>query len=68
MITWTPIGQLPDELKDGREVLLWDADEPEGYRATTATFSSLEGGLGGWRNDEFIKVENPTHFAEITPP
>jgi hypothetical protein len=51
MITWTPIAQLPDELKDGREVLLWDADEPEGYRATTATFSSLEGGLGGWRND-----------------
>lgn len=68
MIPWRPIAELPDELKDGRQVLLWDADEPAGYAAVVASFSALGGSLGCWRNDEFLPLQNPTHFAEITQP
>jgi hypothetical protein len=71
MITWTPIEQLPDELKDGREVLLWLGDDG----ATVASWVDYsgsyrpEGQFADW-NDErgplgFLTV---THFAEITPP
>jgi hypothetical protein len=72
MITWRPIAQLPDELKDGREVLLWEEDgaatvaiwidyDPDGYvpEGPFASWSDERGPLG------FLTI---THFAEITPP
>jgi hypothetical protein len=68
MIAWRPIAELPDELKDGRNVLLWDGDEPAGYEVVVASFSDMGGGEGDWRNDEFVQITNPTHFAEINAP
>jgi hypothetical protein len=58
MITWRPISELPDELKDGREVLLWEAGD------------AIVGQFGA--NDEWMigldVAVVPTHFAEINGP
>lgn len=67
MITWTPIEQLPEELKDGREVLL-AFDDNDGY--TVAWWSKA---LDAWTDIGDIGLAGlegitPTHFAEITPP
>ena len=29
MITWTPITEMPDEMRDGRKVLIWYKDGAE---------------------------------------
>lgn len=60
MITWTPIADMPDELKDGREVLV----------------SSAEHGalLASWLVDMWVDTigGNPfrdaTHYSEINAP
>lgn len=71
MITWTPTDQMPDELRDGRDVLLWD----NGHCTVGAWRRTLEAwllsdGLGGFACDELGDgyCIQPTHFAEITPP
>ncbi|WP_443019134.1 helix-turn-helix domain-containing protein [Sphingomonas sp.] len=56
-IPWRPIAELPDALKDGREVLVWDA---------WPYVASWEG--GDWRIQDWIPVGEPTHFAEINAP
>lgn len=54
MTPWHPIAELPDALKDGREVLLWS-------RSQGACICE-------WRDDEPDAFPDFTHFAEITPP
>jgi hypothetical protein len=72
MITWTPIAQLPDELKDGREVLLWlGKDGP-----TLASWVDYSGGgyvpegeFANWSDERGpLGHLTVTHFAQITPP
>ncbi len=65
MITWTPIAQLPDELKDGREVLLW-SDDPRIKGAIQVDWVGT-----GWAEvmeGRLLDDIDFTHFAEITPP
>jgi hypothetical protein len=73
MITWTPIAQLPDELKDGREVLLWTEFGASVCSWSDNVFAHDEaeqrGERGAWQDEQqpmgYIAI---THFAEITPP
>lgn len=65
-IEWQPIAELPEELRDGREVLLW-----VGFGADVGVWLQQRLGSGaGWAEDDFDKypIDGVTHFAEITPP
>lgn len=74
MIPWRPITELPDELKDGREVLISDgravviAQQLDGDGEWLV---SAEGRLVNGNTDLETVLDvsfTPTHFAEITPP
>jgi hypothetical protein len=58
-INWRPIADLPDELKDGREMLLWET-AVEG-RAEIAAFDTV------WCDRDGATIHGITHFAEIDP-
>lgn len=68
MIAWKPIAELPDELKDGRQVLCWI----EGYDAEVLTWgrSFLDGrSVECWCDKEDgIGHLTVSHFAEINAP
>jgi hypothetical protein len=72
MITWTPIAQLPDELKDGREVLLADERARKVGRWFVGTscwfLSDGPNALILRAPGDGFEISTPTHFAEITPP
>lgn len=70
-IDWKPLAEIPDALKDGRQVLLW---EPK-YGADVGTWqtgnhwSQQEDDAGYWEAlYECALIEGKTHYAEITPP
>lgn len=67
MIPWHPISQLPDALKDGRELLLWDgAAVVDTWSARGAHFGM---GEPGWSEcHEGSALDGVTHYAEITAP
>ena len=75
MIIWTPIAQLPDELKDGRQIGLAYEYANGTVNAGPPHYLYVFGRwhAGGWYLDD-TDVETgsithePTHFAEITPP
>lgn len=66
-ISWRPIGDLPEHLKDGREVLVWD-----GFCADVVTW--LPGPRWGSEGDGWIEtteggpIDGVTHFADIVGP
>ena len=60
-IDWLPIAEIPDLLKDGREVLAWDSEFPEPHIVRW----NLAAGV--FWNDEGVTI-NPSHAAEINPP
>lgn len=66
-IDWIPIADLPDYLKDGREVLLWDGDSADvGTWSNTADFGH---GEPGWsETTEGGRLLGITHFAELNVP
>ena len=67
-IDWKPIGQIPEELKDGRPILVWT----EHAEAWVATFDGdTYGGEEpyGWADwDEMGKKLVPLWWAAIDPP
>jgi hypothetical protein len=65
MIPWRPIAELPDALKDGREVLVWT------HHPLIVFWSAFYGTAGGgtWESDGgTIEHNSITRFAEIQPP
>lgn len=69
MITWRPIAELPDELKDGRDVLLWE----DGSAALANWVDYSPGDVGGksanWHDERgSLGHATVTHFAEINGP
>lgn len=77
MIAWRPIAEMPESLKDGREVLLWhDEGPPQSPGAEVGTWNSDH----HWSQDddeapgywealyECAAIAGVTHFAEINPP
>jgi len=75
MIPWHPIADLPDALKDGREVLLWEtvvglgAELGAWYPAGPAHFP-VERLLseGVWCDRDGATIHGITHYAEINAP
>jgi hypothetical protein len=74
-IDWNPIADIPDALKDGREVLLWETNV-EG-QAEIATWDPagpahmpIERLLteGVWCDRDGATIHGITHFAEINAP
>lgn len=68
---WRPIEECPDELKDGRRVLLWTV--PYGAEVGTweegATYNSREGTDGYWEAlYECCEIHDVTKFAVIEAP
>ena len=72
-IPWKPIADMPEEMRDGREVLGFSDD----WGATTMVYE--KGGIPPfWSVDvwDFLPANSglhqyevlPTHYAEITPP
>jgi hypothetical protein len=53
-IDWIPIADIPDALRDGRQVLLWTEDEDKAVASYW---------LGYWAG-----MLQPSHFAEINAP
>ncbi len=75
MIDWRPIADIPDALKDGREVLLWEV-AVEG-RAEIAAWSpagpahmppAYQLANGVWSDREGYTIRGVTHFADIGSP
>jgi hypothetical protein len=62
-ISWLPIAAIPDSLKDGRVLILWD----EGAKHGPAIFGRYAGGALGWLIDGSSARARPSFFAEITP-
>lgn len=67
MIQWHPISELPDALKDGRQLLLWSGEADVGrWSASGAYFGT---GTPGWSDViEGGELSGITHFAEINSP
>jgi hypothetical protein len=67
-INWRPIDEMPDALKDGREVLLW-AEAATCANFVTYAFEEVDGSKGNWHDDRgSLGHLEPTHFAEIGEP
>lgn len=64
-IDWLPISDLPAELRDGREVLLYDW---QGAKVATWQDGAWDSGYSSETGGGPIEIEEPTHFAEINPP
>ena len=57
-INWRPIEELPERLKDGREVLWWKAEDPDGCMVCSFGVVARSGYLS----------RTITHFCEINAP
>lgn len=68
-IPWRPIDELPDELKDGRQVLLW-ADDGADVGTWTSGENDWDKPESGYFEAlyECVPCADPTHFAEIVGP
>ncbi len=62
-IDWIPIADMPDALKDGREVL-FSCDDGHGNWRTIGKWDAEF----GWVDDGGAWIEVATHFAEINAP
>ena len=70
MIDWTPISDMPDDLKDGREVLMWiNAGFSGGDPFAQICMYDIRYNWQGWIDTtEHADMGEPTHYCEITPP
>lgn len=65
-IDWIPAADIPEALKDGREVLLWEADssgKPHRFGCHTGAFAG-----GHWYVSGEPRHVAVTHIAEINRP
>jgi hypothetical protein len=69
MIDWKPIAEMPEALKDGRQVLVWQDGSP-----IIETGAHICLWFNGWVSNEAyygeqqIMPDNVTHYAEINAP
>jgi hypothetical protein len=68
MIDWRPMIELPQEAKDGRQMLLWHE------RLSMADIGTWDGYSGAWEiptmqtGRESVDLTSYSHFAVIQPP
>lgn len=77
LINWQPIATMPDDRKDGRQMLLWDdgqaatarwnADAVE-YGIPRATRGAWDTGHASGTRDDPDTVAEPAFWADINPP
>lgn len=71
-LDWKPIAALPDALKDGRQVLIWE--DHGGATVCTwkggrvASFNGWDTGFASEIDGSPLMCEFPAMFAEIVPP
>jgi len=61
-IPWKPINRMPEDRRDGRNVLIWTDNHPAG-----AYVCGWVEHLGQWVARGPV-IQSPTHWADITPP
>ena len=60
-IPWEPIGTLPEDRKDGRRLLLWEADLP--------VIGRWDSDREDWEDPESMHIlDEVTYWADINPP
>ena len=65
-IDWLPIEELTDELKDGRNLLIWILDD---FYIGSANVDPDDGSIRWWLDGEAEPItDQPTHFAELNRP
>lgn len=64
-IEWRPIEQLPDDRKDGRDMLFWD---DRGGVVACWSNGGWETGYASEATGETVMVETATHWADINRP
>lgn len=73
-IDWIPIAEMPNALRDGRQVLLWQHDVIAGAEVGTWLKGDIwndEDRMAGGRWEALYdsgRIDGVTHFAEINPP
>lgn len=73
-INWRPIATMPEDRKDGRDVLIWDQSRGEHDIAAWSENCWLDDGLRpGWHirhtdPEWWIRPRDVTHWADINPP
>lgn len=66
-IDWIPLDDLPERLRDGRDLLFWSNDEA--VIAFWDTFlDEQDEEYQDWATQEGGHLVGATHFAEINPP
>ena len=69
MTDWTPISDMPDELKDGRPVLLWVGHHPRAEPFALICEYEITAIWQGWvEAGARFEVGPATDYCEITPP
>ena len=63
-IDWSQISELPDEFKDGRDLLVWNG----GCAIEANWYNNFGNGVAGWRDGDHRRLDSVTHFAELNPP
>lgn len=58
-IDWLPIAELPEALKDGRDVLLHEFGR---------SYLAWHNEILGWVTMGEYQIEHPSHFAEVNGP
>lgn len=68
MQEWRPIKEIPSELKDGRQVLLWEGQVIACRWSVANIVQGWDSGFASEVDGEPIMVEFATHYNEVTPP
>ncbi|MDO6414439.1 hypothetical protein Q4F19_08615 [Sphingomonas sp. BIUV-7] len=63
LIHWHAIALMPDDRKDGRDMLLWNGDAEVG-----AWFDDGFEGAGWAATRDVLPIEKVTHWADINSP
>jgi hypothetical protein len=66
LINWQPIANMPEDRKDGRQMLLWVVD---GAYIGAWDSETSSGKPWGWADfyENGVRLE-PSHWADINPP
>jgi len=65
LINWQPMGAMPDDRKDGRQILLWNW---AGASVATWTAEGWDSGYASEMDGDCVLIEASTHWADINPP
>lgn len=65
LIHWQAMGALPDDRKDGRQILLWDDG---GCNVATWNGQAWDSGYASEVDGDPLLIDLPKFWADINPP